>query len=69
MSNSWMTHATSAEADRSSEELQLDSGWVSERTKHNPQEYNDINTVNKFFLGGLWIHVIAPSTANKVIFV
>lgn len=41
MSNSWMTHVTSAEAGRSSEELQLDSGWVNERTKHNPQEYND----------------------------
>lgn len=33
MSNGWMTHVTSAEAGRTSEELQLDSWWVSERTK------------------------------------
>ncbi len=38
MSNSWMTHVTSAEAGCTSEELQLDSEWVSETTKHNPQE-------------------------------
>lgn len=41
MSNNWMTHVTSAEAERSSEELKLDSRLVSERPKHNTQENND----------------------------
>lgn len=40
MSNNWMTQITSAEAGRSSEELQLDSGLASVRPKHNSQEYN-----------------------------
>lgn len=62
MSNNWMTHVTSAEAERSSEELQLDSGLVSERPKHNSQEEK-----NNKHLGGerLFWGVVDPCYSSS----
>lgn len=64
MSNNWMTHVTSAEAEHSSEELKLDSRLVSERPKQLTREQWQTP-----WGWGLWIHVIAPPTVPKVIFV
>lgn len=65
MCNNWMTHVTSAEAERSSEELQLDSGLVSERLGGGG---GGKKKKKKDYLGD-YGSMLAPPTVPKVIFV